>query len=45
MDEKPFNPVETEEENRSAGGAGYYIFAFLFWVLVAVGRSHYHLVL
>ena len=30
IDEKPPNQVETEEKNRSAGGAGYYLFAFLF---------------
>ena len=30
IDEKPPNPVGTEEKNRSAGGAGYYVFAFLF---------------
>ena len=28
IDEKPPNPVGTEEENRSVGGAGYYVFAF-----------------
>ena len=38
IDEKPPNPVGTEEENRSAGGTGYYVFAFLFRVLVAADR-------
>ena len=45
IDEKPPNPMETEEENRSASKASYYIFAFLFRVLVAAGRSHFCLVL
>ena len=35
----------TEEENRSAGGASYYVFAFLFRVLVAAGRPRFCLVL
>ena len=43
-DKKPPNPVGTEEENRSAGMTGYYVFAFLFWVLVAAGRPHFCLV-
>ena len=37
--------METEEENRSASGAGYYVFAFLFRVLVAAGRPRCRLVL
>ena len=45
IDKKPPNPVGTEEENRSAGGAGYYIFAFLFRVLVAASRPRFCLVL
>ena len=45
IDEKPFNPVETEEENQSVGKAGYYVFAFLFRVLVAVGCPRFRLVL
>ena len=35
----------TEKENRSIGGAGYYVLAFLFQVLVAAGRLHFCLVL
>ena len=45
IDEKLSTPVETEEENWSAGKAGYNIFAFLFWVLVAAGRPRFCLVL
>ena len=45
IDEKSPNPVGIEEENRSAGGAGYYAFAFLFQVLMAVGRPRFCLVL
>ena len=30
IDEKPSNPVGTKEENLSAGGVGYYVFALLF---------------
>ena len=41
IDDKPPNPVGTEEENRSAGGAGYYVFAFLFRVLVAANRPRF----
>ena len=44
IDEKPPNPVGIEEENRFAGGAGYYVFAFLFRVLVAAGRPRFRLV-
>ena len=32
----------SEEENRSAGGTSYYVFAFLFQVLVAAGRPHFY---
>ena len=35
----------TEEENRCAGGAGYYVLAFLFRVLVAADRPRFRLVL
>ena len=45
INEKPPNPVGTEEENRSAGGAGYYVFVFLFRVLIAAGRPRFCLVL
>ena len=45
IDEKPPNPVGTEEENRSTGGAGYYILAFLFQRLVATGRPCFCLIL
>ena len=45
IDEKPPNPVGTEKENRSVGGASYYIFASLFQVLVAAGRPRFCLVL
>ena len=45
INEKPPNPVGTEEENRSEGGAGYYVIAFLFRVLVAAGRLRFRLVL
>ena len=34
----------TEEETRSAGETGYYVFTFLFRVLVAAGRPHFRLV-
>ena len=45
IDEKTPNPVGTEKENGSAGEVGYYIFAFLFWVLVAAGHPRFCLVL
>ena len=35
----------TEEENRSVGRTGYYVFDFLFRVLVAAGRPRFRLVL
>ena len=38
IDEKSPNLLETEEKNRSASGAGYYVFAFLFRVLVVASR-------
>ena len=44
INEKPPNPVGTKEENRSAGGAGYSVFAFLFWVLVIAGQSRFCLI-
>ena len=44
INEKPPDPVGTEEENRSAGGAGYCVFAFLFGVLVVAGRPRFCLV-
>ena len=44
IDEKPPDPVGTEEENRSVGGAGYCVFAFLFGVLVIAGRPRFRLV-
>ena len=45
IDEKPPNSVGTEEENRSAGGAGYYVLTFLFQRLVATGRLRFYLIL
>ena len=44
IDEKPPNPVKTEDKSRCAGGAGYYVFVFLFWVLVIDGRPCFYLV-
>ena len=44
IDEKPLNPVGTEEESRSAGGVGYYVFAFLFWVLMVASRPRFCLI-
>ena len=44
INEKPPNPVGTKKESRSADGAGYYVFSFLFWVLVVTGRPHFCLV-
>ena len=45
IDKKPPNPVGTKEENQSAGGAGYYVFAFLFWVLVVTSHPRICLIL
>ena len=45
IDEKPPNPVGTKKEYRSASGAGYYVFAFLFRVLIAAGHPRFCLVL
>ena len=45
IDKKPPNSVGTEEENRSAGGTGYYVFAFLFRVLVATSHQRFYLIL
>ena len=44
IDKKPPNLVGTEEENRSAGRADYYVFAFLFWVLVVASRPCFRLI-
>ena len=44
IDEKPLSLMGTEEESRSAGRAGYYVFAFLFWVLVVAGQPRFCLV-
>ena len=45
INEKSSNQKRTEEKNWSVGEAGYYIFVFLFWVLVVVGRLCFYLVL
>ena len=45
INEKPPNPIGTGEENRSASGAGYYVFTFLFRVLVAASRPRFCLIL
>ena len=50
IDEKPPNPVGTEEENRFADRAGYYVFAFLVasagssrpWVLLFCAKELSH---
>ena len=44
IDKKPSNKVETEEENRSVGGVGYYVFALLFKGLIIAGWLHFCLV-
>ena len=45
INKKPPNPVGTEEENRSASRAGYYLFAFLFRLLRVAGQPRFRLVL
>ena len=45
INKKPLNAVVTEERNRFGDRTGYYVIAFLFQVLVAVGRPYFYLIL
>lgn len=44
MDEKLLNLIGTNNKNRSAGGADYYVFAFLFEVLIVASQPRFCLV-